>query len=64
MKLLDNWDTASSRFVKVVPNDYKKMVDKIQSFKDNGLTDDAAAMQAFLATSNGLNKETKVLAKK
>ncbi|WP_427138725.1 glutamate synthase large subunit [Psychrobacillus psychrodurans] len=64
MNLLDNWDDAASKFVKVVPNDYKKMVDRIQSFKIQGLTDDAAAMQAFLATSNVTKQETKVLAKK
>ena len=42
----------------------KKWLDKIQAFKVQGLTDDAAAMQAFLATSSVKDKETKVLAKK
>ena len=48
---------CSRRFVKVVPNDYKKMLDKIDALKEKGLTDDLAAMQAFLATS--VNNEKK-----
>jgi glutamate synthase (NADPH) large chain len=60
MNILDKWEKNVQRFVKVVPNDYKKMLDKITDFKRDGLTDDAAAMQAFLATS--VNKEIKPLA--
>lgn len=60
MNILDKWEENVQRFVKVVPNDYKKMLEKIADFKRNGLTDDAAAMQAFLATS--VNGEIKPLA--
>ena len=38
----------------------RKCSDKIAEFKRDGLTDDAAAMQAFLATS--VNTEIKPLA--
>ena len=52
------------KIVKVVPNDYKKMLDKIAELKRNGLTDDAAAMQAFLATSVKQEKKPQTLVKK
>ncbi|MEI4768326.1 glutamate synthase large subunit [Psychrobacillus sp. FJAT-51614] len=51
MNILDRWEETSKKFVKVVPNDYKMMLEKIQAFKLDGLTDEAAAMQAFLSTS-------------
>ncbi|TQR19699.1 glutamate synthase large subunit [Psychrobacillus vulpis] len=52
IKILDNWDEAVEKFIKVVPNDYKKMLDLIATFKREGLTNDAAAMKAFLETSS------------
>ena len=36
------------KFVKVVPTDYKKMLDKIEFHKLQGLTEENAAMQAFV----------------
>ncbi|GGA26383.1 glutamate synthase large subunit [Psychrobacillus lasiicapitis] len=64
MNILDQWDVFVQKFVKVVPNDYKLMLTKIADLKRNGLTDDAAAMQAFLATSAKQEKKQTVLAKK
>ena len=49
--ILDNWEEIAQKFVKVVPNDYKTMLEKIASFKQEGLTADEAAMKAFLSTS-------------
>lgn len=60
MKLLDRWEEMSGQFIKIVPKDYKKMLDKINQFKVEGLTDDEAAMQAFLSTS--ITKENKDVA--
>jgi glutamate synthase (NADPH/NADH) large chain len=60
MSILDKWDTTVEKFVKVVPNDYKKMLDKISAHKEKGLSDDLAEMQAFLDTSS--NKDKKELA--
>lgn len=64
MNILDRWEEMSDRFVKVVPNDYKIMLEKIQAFKLEGLTDDAAAMKAFLSTSNNKDKKELELLKK
>ncbi|MFB5086756.1 glutamate synthase large subunit [Psychrobacillus sp. PGGUH221] len=64
MNILDRWEEMSNRFVKVVPNDYKIMLEKIQAFKLEGLTDDAAAMKAFLSTSNNKDKKELELLKK
>lgn len=64
MNILDNWDVTIDRFIKVVPNDYKKMIDKIAELKRNGLTDEAAAMQAFLDTTVTQDKKTSELVSK
>lgn len=45
--VLDNWNDSVEKFVKVTPVDYKLMLEKIQSYKNDGLTDDEAAMNAF-----------------
>lgn len=60
-EVLANWDQTVSQFVKVVPTDYKAMLEKISSFKVKGLTDEQAAMQAFVATTG--SKELAVSAK-
>ncbi|WP_313890897.1 glutamate synthase large subunit [Psychrobacillus sp.] len=62
--MLDNWDVVVQKFVKVVPNDYKTMLSKIETLKSEGYTDDQAAMQAFLATSNKKEKKELELVKK
>ncbi|WP_342600927.1 glutamate synthase large subunit [Psychrobacillus sp. FSL H8-0483] len=64
MYILDNWGEMVEKFVKVVPNDYKTMLDKIAAFKRDGLTDDAAAMQAFLSASVKQEKKQLDLIKK
>lgn len=51
MNILDKWEDTVHKFVKVVPNDYKKMLERIATFKNEGLTTDEAAMKAFLSTS-------------
>lgn len=47
--VLNNWDLCMKKFVKVTPKDYRVMLEKIQSFKNEGLTDEEAAMNAFQA---------------
>lgn len=64
MNILDKWDEYVQKFVKVVPIDYKKMLDKITEFKRNGLSNEAAAMQAFLSTSVKEEKKPIALVKK
>ena len=53
--ILDNWDYYVSKFVKVIPTDYQNMIDKINLHKLNGLTEENAAMQAFIEATGGQN---------
>ena len=46
-QVLDNWDQMVPRFVKVMPNDYKRMLSCIQRAHGQGLTGDEAVMAAF-----------------
>ncbi|UJL46922.1 glutamate synthase large subunit [Virgibacillus sp. NKC19-16] len=45
--VLDNWEDSLPKFVKVIPKDYKLMLDRIEDQKNAGLTDEEAAMKAF-----------------
>ncbi|MFZ3579582.1 glutamate synthase large subunit [Virgibacillus sp. DJP39] len=45
--VLDNWKDCVEKFVKVTPIDYKLMREKIQSYKNEGLSDEEAEMNAF-----------------
>lgn len=49
--ILANWDETVTQFVKVVPTDYKFMLEKISSFRTKGFADDQAAMKAFVAAT-------------
>jgi glutamate synthase (NADPH) large chain len=40
------------KFNKVIPKDYKRMLDQIQKQKEKGLTEEEAIMSAFLANSS------------
>jgi glutamate synthase (NADPH) large chain len=44
------------KFVKVVPTDYKVIIEKIEQHKLNGLSDDHAAMQAFVEVTKSQKK--------
>lgn len=50
-KILANWEEAVPKFVKVVPTDYQAMINKINFHKLQGLTDEKAAMKAFVETT-------------
>lgn len=45
--VLDNWDELLPRFVKVMPRDYKRMLDAIQRVLASGLSGDEALLAAF-----------------
>ncbi|MGE7667025.1 glutamate synthase large subunit [Ureibacillus composti] len=51
LDILAKWDEFVPKFVKVVPTDYQKMMEKINHHKFNGLTENQAAMQAFVETT-------------
>ncbi|QCR33401.1 glutamate synthase large subunit [Lysinibacillus sp. SGAir0095] len=48
LDVLAKWDQFVRKVVKVVPTDYKAMIDKISYHKFQGLTEETAAMQAFV----------------
>jgi glutamate synthase (NADPH) large chain len=54
-EILANWNYYVPKFVKVVPTDYQNMVDKINLHKLNGLTEENAAMQAFMEATGAGN---------
>ncbi|KZE66102.1 glutamate synthase subunit alpha [Fictibacillus phosphorivorans] len=49
--ILQNWKTAQSHFVKVIPKDYKEMIKKIDEEIKAGFTEQEAIMNAFEAGS-------------
>jgi glutamate synthase (NADPH/NADH) large chain len=50
--VLENWENHVRKFNKVIPKDYKRMLDQIQMQKEKGLTEEEAIMSAFLANSS------------
>jgi glutamate synthase (ferredoxin) len=46
-KVLALWDEMLSRFVKVYPNDYRRVIETQKRFKEEGLGDEEAIMAAF-----------------
>ncbi|ALC81284.1 MULTISPECIES: glutamate synthase large subunit [Bacillus] len=54
-QILENWEEEIQNFVKVIPNDYKKMVEKINEQKAAGFSDEEAMMFAFESSTRGEN---------
>ncbi|MEC9491090.1 MAG: glutamate synthase subunit alpha, partial [Halanaerobiales bacterium] len=46
-KILNNWEKNKSKFIRVMPCDYKRMITAIDNFKAQGLSRDDALMKAF-----------------
>jgi glutamate synthase (NADPH) large chain len=46
-KVLDNWKEYRKKFVKVIPKDYKKMMDYLEKLKDAGINNDRALQQLW-----------------
>jgi glutamate synthase (NADPH) large chain len=42
------------KFVKVFPNDYRRVIEMQAKFKESGLSDDEAVMAAFEANAHDL----------
>jgi glutamate synthase (ferredoxin) len=51
-KILDLWDDMVPKFVKVLPKDYKRMLECIDRAEKAGLTGDEAIMRAFQENAN------------
>ncbi len=53
-KLLALWDQTAPKFVKVMPKDYKRMLEAIQRVTESGLSGEQALMAAFEENSKDL----------
>jgi glutamate synthase (ferredoxin) len=45
--LLEEWDTTVSRFIRVVPNDYRRVIEAQARMREQGLSQEDAEMAAF-----------------
>lgn len=50
-QILANWELYLPQFVKVMPRDYKRMLDAFKQMEEAGLSGDAAVMAAFEANN-------------
>jgi glutamate synthase (ferredoxin) len=46
-EILNNWEVYKSKFIRVMPRDYQRMITAIADFESQGLEKDAALMRAF-----------------
>lgn len=53
-KVLSHWEDLVPKFVKVYPNDYRRVIETQKRFKLKGLSDDEAIMAAFEENSRDL----------
>ena len=52
-KILYNFETEKSRFIKIIPKDYKKVLETVEKYKNLGCNDDEAEIKAFYEIKNG-----------
>lgn len=53
-RVLDQWADSLPKFVRVIPKDYKRMMEQIRKVEQTGLTGEAALMAAFEANMREL----------
>jgi glutamate synthase (ferredoxin) len=53
-RMLDDWEAYRPRFVKVYPNDYRRVVEAQRRFKARGLAEEEAVMAAFEENAHDL----------
>jgi glutamate synthase (NADPH/NADH) large chain len=54
--VLENWNDILPKFVKVIPKDYKRMMERIDEQMQAGLTSEEAVMSAFEANAKNEKK--------
>jgi glutamate synthase (ferredoxin) len=54
LRFLTHWDEYRPRFVKVYPNDFRRVIETQKRFKARGLSDDEAIMAAFEENAHDL----------
>ncbi len=45
-RILENWDEYQQKFVKVMPRDYKRVLEAIKKARETGMSEDEAVMEA------------------
>ena len=53
-RILADWDTYRNKFVKVIPKDYKRMLEQIEKMEQSGLAGEEALLAAFEANMKEL----------
>jgi glutamate synthase (ferredoxin) len=53
-RFLDNWEQHQAKFVKVYPNDYRRVLQTQKRFKLEGLAEEEAIMAAFEENAHDL----------
>jgi glutamate synthase (ferredoxin) len=53
-RVLRRWDESVARFVKVLPRDYRRMLEKMAEMERRGLSGEEAIMAAFEANARDL----------
>ncbi|UVI31598.1 glutamate synthase large subunit [Paenibacillus spongiae] len=53
-RLLSNWEASLDNFVRIIPKDYKRMLEQIERVEQAGLTGEAALLAAFEANIRDL----------
>ncbi|GFN29869.1 glutamate synthase large subunit [Paenibacillus xylaniclasticus] len=53
-RVLNDWDNALTKFVKVIPKDYKKMLEQIRKAENKGFKGEEALLEAFEANKREL----------
>jgi glutamate synthase (ferredoxin) len=51
--ILDDWKRQSRRFVRIIPRDYRRMLEAIDRFRKTGVSEQEAALAAFRAEKLG-----------
>ncbi len=54
--ILDLWDEMLPKFVKVMPRDYKRMINTIKRMNESGLSGEEALMAAFEANNKDISR--------
>ena len=54
--VLDDWDKHVNQFVKIIPRDYKRVLDSLKRIKESGLSGDEAIMAAFEANIKDVSR--------
>jgi glutamate synthase (ferredoxin) len=57
-KIVRNWDEMQRQFVKVIPHDYRRMLQSLEDTSRNGLSGEEAVMAAFNANVDDLARIT------